>query len=124
MAFSPKFHFDAAEQHYVGDQFWDGRAATLEEQAKRPFLNPLAMANDSAGGVVAKVQATSYAALFREVFGADALDVAAKAYDHIQRTTALSHERTPMPLARRGCHSPCRRSRREPVPRAEGRRVA
>jgi cytochrome c peroxidase len=27
-------------------QFWDGRAATVEEQAKGPILNPIEMAND------------------------------------------------------------------------------
>jgi cytochrome c peroxidase len=40
-AFSPRFHYDAHEHHYVGGFFWDGRADTLEEQAKGPFLNPL-----------------------------------------------------------------------------------
>ena len=34
MAFSPKLHVDPKEKHYVGGQFWDGRATTLEEQAK------------------------------------------------------------------------------------------
>ena len=29
--FSPKFHFDEKKQKYIGGQFWDGRAATLEE---------------------------------------------------------------------------------------------
>lgn len=56
MAFSPAFHFDAKERHYVGGQFWDGRAATLEEQAKAPFLDPLEMANPDKRAVVEKVR--------------------------------------------------------------------
>jgi cytochrome c peroxidase len=34
---------------YIGGQFWDGRAATLADQAKVPFLNPVEMANTKAG---------------------------------------------------------------------------
>ena len=41
-AFIPEFHFDEAESLFVGGLFWDGRAATLEEQAKGPPLNGLA----------------------------------------------------------------------------------
>ncbi|MCM5571579.1 c-type cytochrome [Burkholderiaceae bacterium FT117] len=97
MAFSPAFHYDEAEGHYVGGQFWDGRAATLEAQAKEPFLNPLEMANESAAQVVEKVRAASYAPLFVEVFGRDALADPGKAYERVaeaiaawQRTAAFS----------------------------------
>lgn len=48
MAYSPRFHWDEKEGLYVGGQFWDGRAATLEEQARAPFVNPLEMANRTA----------------------------------------------------------------------------
>jgi cytochrome c peroxidase len=41
-AFSPVFHRDS-EGHYVGGQFWDGRAATLADQAMGPPLNPVEM---------------------------------------------------------------------------------
>ena len=41
--FSPPFHFDEKKQKYIGGQFWDGRAATLEEQAGGPPLNPIEM---------------------------------------------------------------------------------
>lgn len=94
MAFSPRFHFDEAEQHYVGGQFWDGRAATLEEQAKGPFLNPVEMANTSAGQVVEKVRAAAYAPLFRQVFGTGALDDPERAYEYIAQAIA-AWERTP-----------------------------
>jgi cytochrome c peroxidase len=52
MAYSPTFHYDADEQLYIGGQFTDGRAPTLEEQAKAPFLNPVEMGNGSRTEVV------------------------------------------------------------------------
>lgn len=95
MAFSPTFHFDEAKQLYVGGQFWDGRAATLEEQAKQPFLNPVEMANTSPAQVVEKVRAAAYAPLFVEVFGADAFADTARAYERIAEAIA-AFERTPV----------------------------
>lgn len=95
MAFSPKFQFDEAEEHYVGGQFWDGRAATLVEQAKEPFLNPLEMANTEAAQVVDKVRAAAYAQLFTEVFGADAFADPDKAFERIAEAIA-AWERTPV----------------------------
>ncbi len=95
MAFSPRFHFNPTEGHYVGGQFWDGRAATLEEQAKGPFLNPLEMAHSSGDQVVAKVQASAYAPLFREVFGADAFGDTHRAFDHVAEAIA-EWQRTPV----------------------------
>lgn len=95
MAFSPTFHFDEAEQLYVGGQFWDGRAATLEEQAKQPFLNPVEMANTSPAQVVEKVRAAAYAPLFVEVFGTDAFADTARAFDRIAEAIA-AFERTPV----------------------------
>src|ERR1700682_6082019 len=47
-------------------QFWDGRAATLEDQAKLPILNPAEMGQKSPEDVVAKVKAIpEYATAFR-----------------------------------------------------------
>ncbi len=92
-AFSPRFHYDAKERHYVGGLFWDGRAATLEEQAKGPFLNPLEMANPNGAAVVAKVQQSSYADLFREVFGPKAFADPNRAYDFVAEAIA-AYERT------------------------------
>lgn len=37
-------------------QFWDGRAASLEEQAKGPLTNPVEMAMPSLDAVVARVK--------------------------------------------------------------------
>jgi cytochrome c peroxidase len=94
-AFSPEFRHNKEEGLYVGGQFWDGRAATLQEQAKGPFLNPLEMANPSSEAVIQKIRDAAYAGLFREVFGADALEDAGKAYDLAAEAIAAferSHE--------------------------------
>jgi cytochrome c peroxidase len=93
MAFSPAFHFDEQEGLYEGGQFLDGRAATLEEQAKGPFLNPLEMANSSKQQVVDKVRAADYAALFQNVYGEDAFNDTDAAYDRIADAIA-AFERT------------------------------
>ncbi|MFQ5585713.1 MAG: cytochrome-c peroxidase [Thermodesulfobacteriota bacterium] len=51
-------------------QFWDGRAPTLEEQAKGPVLNPIEMAMPDGDTVVKKLKAIpGYEEEFRKVFG-------------------------------------------------------
>jgi cytochrome c peroxidase len=87
-SYSPAFHFDAKESHYVGGQFLDGRAATLEEQAKGPFLNPLEMANPDKKAVVDKVRVAVYGPLFEDVFGKDALRDTETAYARIAEALA------------------------------------
>ena len=53
-------------------QFWDGRAATLVEQAKGPLLNPIEMAMPSPEAVEARVQAIpGYVREFKVVFGGE-----------------------------------------------------
>ena len=52
-----------------GGQFWDGRAATLTEQAKGPFLNPVEMNNPDMASVISKIQATDYVADFETICG-------------------------------------------------------
>lgn len=70
LATNTAFHFDA-EGTPTGGFFWDGRAASLAEQAGGPFLNPLEMAMPTQAAVVAKVEQASYAPAFRAVFGDD-----------------------------------------------------
>ncbi len=71
-AFSPAFHRDAAEKHYVGGQFWNGRAATLADQAGQPLLNPAEMAMPSAWTVIARLKEQArYVERFRAVYGLD-----------------------------------------------------
>src|ERR1700690_2209049 len=91
--FSPAFHYDTGGGTYVGGQFLDGRASMLEDQAKKPFLNPAEMANLNQQAVVDKVRNASYAPLFKQVFGAGSLDNADQAYDRIVQAIA-AFERT------------------------------
>ena len=50
-------------------QFWDGRATTVEEQAKGPVLNPVEMAMASPGQVEERLRSVpAYAAAFRKAF--------------------------------------------------------
>lgn len=55
---------------FSNGQFWDGRAGTLEEQAKLPLLNPDEMGNLSYESVVGRLASDpEYAGQFKEVFG-------------------------------------------------------
>lgn len=57
-------------------QFWDGRAADVEEQAKGPILNPVEMAMPDEASVVAVLKSIpEYAALFQRAFPEDAEQV-------------------------------------------------
>lgn len=77
----------------MGGQFWDGRAATLEEQAKGPFLNPVEMANPDKRSVVHKVRRAAYAVQFDSIYGRGALDDVEQAYELIVDAIA-AFERT------------------------------
>lgn len=90
-AFIPGFGLRPAPgggYRFTGGQFWDGRAATLEEQAQAPFLNPLEMNNPDKATVVDKVKLSSYAADFRAIFGVASLDNVATAYAQIAEAIA------------------------------------
>ena len=57
-------------------QFWEGRAPSLEEQAKGPLVNPVEMAMPSFDAVVARVQAIpGYVSQFDKVFGKNAVTI-------------------------------------------------
>ena len=62
------FRFDD-EGTPTGGFFWDGRAASLQQQAGEPFLNPREMANPGKAEVVAKLARASYEAEFRALYG-------------------------------------------------------
>jgi cytochrome c peroxidase len=50
--------------------FWDGRAASLEEQATLPILNPIEMGQKDPKDVVAKLSAMpKFVEAFQQVFG-------------------------------------------------------
>lgn len=82
-SFTPTFTFDEKEQAYIGGLFLDGRAATLVEQAKGPFLNSVEMANPNKETVVTKVSQAEYAPLFKKIYGEQAFLDNEKAYDQI-----------------------------------------
>lgn len=55
--------------HYNFVQFWDGRAATLADQAAGPPLNPVEMANTSFDEICEKLNADAdFAKAFKEVY--------------------------------------------------------
>lgn len=71
-------------------QFWDGRALSLEEQAKGPIINPVEMAMPNHGKVVERLkEIAGYQKQFEEVFGAKdsiTIDNVAKAIAAYERT--------------------------------------
>jgi len=69
-------------------QFWDGRAATLEAQAKGPMANPIEMGSTHESIVDRLKQIKGYRALFAKAFGAEdfTIDHAAKAITTFERT--------------------------------------
>lgn len=72
-------------------QFWDGRAATLEDQAKGPILNPLEMAMPNEEMVLSRLRTIpEYVELFKRAFPEDKN---ALSYNNIARAIA-AFERT------------------------------
>lgn len=82
LSFNTAFAFDA-EGTPTGGFFWDGRATSLQDQAGKPFLNPVEMANASEAEVVEKLSRAAYAAEFRQVFGSDIFSRPADAFARI-----------------------------------------
>ena len=73
---------------YSSLQFWDGRAASLEEQAVGPMANPVEMAH-TLEGVVKRLQADpNYPALFKKAWGTDhiTIEMVAKSIATFERT--------------------------------------
>jgi len=92
-AFIPPLHFDEGESIWVGGLFWDGRANSLAEQAMGPPLNPLEMANTDTITIAEKLKALSYAGLFTEVYGPDALSDPGNAF-HNMADAIEAYEKT------------------------------
>jgi cytochrome c peroxidase len=82
LAFNTSFSFDG-EGTPTGGFFWDGRAASLMDQAREPFLNPVEMANTSKADVIDKLSRAPYAPEFQRVFGADIFSRVDDAYDRV-----------------------------------------
>jgi len=75
---------------FNSSQFWDGRAATLEEQAKGPVVNPIEMGMENHETVMLRVRdIPGYAPYFEAAFGKGEtinIDNAAKAIAAYERT--------------------------------------
>ncbi len=73
---------------YMEFQFWDGRAGSLEEQAKGPIENPLEMGFTHAEAVALLKTIKGYAPLFKKAFGDEGIDIdrVAKAIATFERT--------------------------------------
>ena len=56
--------------------FWDGRAASLEEQAGGPMVNPIEMGNENHDVVIQKLSGIrGYAKHFKEAFGTEEISI-------------------------------------------------
>lgn len=74
---------------FLDAQFWDGRASSLEEQAKGPLVNPVEMGMPSHEALVTKLRKIpEYRRGFQEVFGTEDFTI-----DHVAKAIA-SFERT------------------------------
>lgn len=80
---------------FYAAQFRDGRADSLEAQAKLPLIDPSEMGNGSYSAVVARVRAIpEYEERFRDVFGTTAtVDSIAKAIATFERTLVSGNSR-------------------------------
>jgi len=93
--YSPEFYYDGTG--YIGGQFLDGRAATLEVQAGGPPLNPVEMHNASKESYILKLSHASYVNEFKRIYGNNIFSDTNKTYAAIgdalayfERTSQLS----------------------------------
>ncbi|MBX9459273.1 MAG: c-type cytochrome [Rhizobium sp.] len=93
-ALTPPFHRDG-DGAWVGGQFWDGRASTLEDQAGGPPLNPVEMGMADEKAVAARIaERADYIKAFKAFYGRDVMADPAKTF--AAATSAIaSFERTP-----------------------------
>jgi cytochrome c peroxidase len=93
-AMAPPLHFDPAEDHFVGGNFWDGRAtgwllgSPLADQAQGPFLNPVEQNHPDAELVVNKVCAGPYGDRFLAAFGEGVCTDAIRGYNGVAQAIA------------------------------------
>ena len=79
-ALTPEFHRNA-DGDRIGGQFLDGRAATLEEQAGGPPLNPIEMGMPDKASVLARLREDPvYVAAFATLFGNAVLEDVEQGY--------------------------------------------
>jgi len=77
---------------YLPLQFWDGRAPTLEEQAKGPIQNPIEMGNTHQVMIKTVSDIPGYVEEFKHVFGTPAptVDQVAQAIAAFERTVVTT----------------------------------
>jgi len=91
---SPVLYFDREEQHFVGGNFWDGRATgwllgnPAADQAQGPFLNPVEHNLAAAGAVVGKVCQGAQGDRLRGLFGDAACQDTVTGYNAIAQAIA------------------------------------
>lgn len=79
-ALTPPF-YQNKDGHYVGGQFWDGRANTLADQAAGPPLNPVEMGMPDKASIIARLQENlTYQAQFKTLYGQDIFTTPDTAY--------------------------------------------
>jgi cytochrome c peroxidase len=102
------------EALFVGGLFLDGRAETLEAQARQPFVNPNEMNNlvhnvAEPALVVDKVMNGDHAQLFRQVYGEDVFsqptdavftDIVQAIAEYERSSSSLLSRRNTMPISR------------------------
>jgi cytochrome c peroxidase len=73
-------------------QFWDGRAPSLEEQAKGPIENPIEMGNTHAAMIQTVGNVAGYKDEFKQVFGTEPItvDQIAQAIAAFERTVVTT----------------------------------
>ena len=78
---------------FTFDQFWDGRAESLEEQAKGPLISPTEMGNQSHDALIEKLEKIKgYRKWFKKVFKKEVnIDDLAKAIAAFERTILSGH---------------------------------
>ena len=87
-ALTPAFS-QLSDGNYSGGFFHDGRAATLKDQAKGPFLNPAEMMMPDAAAVVARVVSDAgYVSDLKALFGESVFDDTDTAYDAVAQCIA------------------------------------
>lgn len=82
MAFNKAFRIEA-DGTPTGGFFLDGRVDSLAEQGKKPFLNPIEMANADVASVITHLAAATYASEFKALFGQSIFNDPDAAFDRI-----------------------------------------
>jgi cytochrome c peroxidase len=82
LGFNKAFRFEA-DGTPTGGFFLDGRADSLAEQGKKPFLNPVEMANADVAAVITRLASAAYANEFKALFGQDIFIDPNAAFDRV-----------------------------------------